>query len=71
MTIFLMPCPMCGSTTASIKRWGKKFYVCCELSSPRGWLHKDERCEVRNVVTDIYKTPEEAAEQWNWRFDAN
>jgi hypothetical protein len=69
--ITLKPCPYCNSTTASIKKLRKGFYIQCDLSSPRGWLHKDERCEVQNVVTGIYPSPELAIEQWNWRLDAN
>ena len=67
----LKPCPMCDANDVSVKKLGKKFYVQCNLSTPKAWLHKDEHCEVRNVVSGIFDTPEKAAEEWNWRLDAN
>jgi len=66
--IKLLPCPFCDTTAVSLKKVTGGWVVQCNLSSPRAWLHKDERCEYQNVCTAPMKTPEQAAEEWNWRL---
>ena len=73
MNIFIMikllPCPICDTTAVATKKVRGGFIAFCELSTPRGWMHKNERCNVQNVCTTVFKTAEEAAEQWNWRLE--
>lgn len=65
----LLPCPFCDTTAVSIKKVKGGYIALCELSTPRAMLNKKgEHCEVGNVCTDVFKNPEDAAEQWNWRL---